>query len=59
MAKVKCRYSGAVYGTTESARLVRCSCGHVAGVTPKQDRISGGQVVPGWSVRMPSHAEVT
>lgn len=52
-----CLNSGAIIGGTEAQRTVRCDCGFVAKAEPKWNRKSAGQVVEGWTVRMPVHKE--
>lgn len=53
----KCIGSGAVIGSREASRSVRCPCGYSAPAVPRQNRRVAGEVIPGWTVRVPSHTE--
>ena len=51
-----CLNSQAVVAANKSQRTVRCECGFVSNAEPMWNRKSDGQVVEGWSVRMPKHS---
>ena len=57
--KAKCIFSGDIVGSRESARTVRCPCGFSASVEPRYNRRVAGEVLPGWTVRIPSHTSRT
>ncbi len=55
--KMKCMQSGQIAGAYEAMRVYHCSCGASMYVTPKRDRRVAGEVIPGVSIRIPSHKE--
>lgn len=56
-AKIRCIFGGSIDGATEATRVARCSCGFSVEATPRYDRRDAGQIIPGWTVRIPVHYE--
>jgi DNA-directed RNA polymerase subunit RPC12/RpoP len=55
----RCMGGGSIVGTNESGRYVDCQyCGFYAKATPRHDRTVAGEVVPGWTMRVPAHDPV-
>lgn len=57
MKKIKCMESGAIISSRETATIIRCVCGFWATAKPRRNRRSGGEIVPGFTVKMPAHYE--
>jgi hypothetical protein len=56
--RLKCRESGSIVGSREAARYVRCSCGFTVTARPRFDRRVAGEVVLGWTAKIPAHLEL-
>lgn len=57
MKKQKCIQSGQIDSAYGAQIVYHCSCGASMYVQPKKDRRVAGEIVPGYSVRIPSHKE--
>lgn len=56
--KRKCLFGGTFEMAVESQRAVRCGlCGASFSASPRENRRVAGEVIPGWTVRLPVHKE--
>jgi hypothetical protein len=55
----RCIEGGSIKGSREAERIVYCVCGWSGYATPRHDRRIAGEVVPGWTIRVPAHDRST
>lgn len=54
---MKCFYGGQYVASREAVRSVLCPCGASFKAVPKFNRRVAGEVVPGYTTRIPAHEE--
>ena len=52
----RCLWSGSMQGAYEAQIVVRCTCGFSSYAAPRHNRRIAGEILEGWSIRLPSHA---
>lgn len=54
----RCMNSGQIAGSREAERIGHCSrCGFRFPATPRHNRRVAGEIVEGWTIRIPAHRE--